>query len=79
MAGGGPPIWTPAPHMRGDLATLPGARASTTSDRPPISQLAASGAMGFITALLAIVISGAAGAHCPSFPWLFRFWWDWRR
>jgi hypothetical protein len=50
------------------LSTLSETKASTTRYRPPASQLVASGALGFITAFLAIVTSGAAGASGPSVP-----------
>ena len=50
------------------LSILSEVEASTTRHRPPVSQLVTSGALGFITAFLAIVTSGAAGAGSPIVP-----------
>jgi hypothetical protein len=55
------------------LSTLSETNVSTTRYRPPASQLVASGALGFITAFLAIVTSGAAGANSPSVPLVLSF------
>ena len=63
-----PEMEVPESLVHRTLATLSEPEVLPAKRPPPVSQLVASGVLGFLTAFLAILASGSAGAGGPALP-----------